>query len=197
MGLGTSTGWDLLDTARTALHAVTLGVTAEDARPTPCQEWNVTQVLQHAAGDQLAWAAVISGGEPPAENPFAPSGQLHDSPLTVVDSALNASAAAWAAVSPDAKEVTTPLPQGPMAPALAAAACALDAAIHAWDIAVATGQDSPLTAAMAEQLMTAAQQIVEPLRGFAYAAPLAPDSGDEATALLRYLGRRPDWKAPA
>jgi CO/xanthine dehydrogenase FAD-binding subunit len=81
-----------------------------------------------------------------------------------------------------------------MAPALAAAACALDAAVHAWDVAVAIGQPSPLTAALAEQLMPAARATAEPLRGFAYAPALpARPSDDAAAALLRYLGRNPHW----
>lgn len=59
---------------------------------------------------------------------------------------------------------------------------------------MATGQRSPLTAELAEQLMPAAQVTVEPLRGFAYAAALAPRPGDDPdAALLRYLGRHPGW----
>lgn len=78
---------------------------------------------------------------------------------------------------------------------LAAAACALDAAIHAWDLGVATGQPSPLTAALATPLHAAASQVVEPLRGFAYAPALDPLPGDdEIVGLLRYLGRQPSWK---
>jgi Mycothiol maleylpyruvate isomerase N-terminal domain len=120
MTVSSTTGWDVLDRAHEALRAAVAGVSAQawDA-PTPCEQWNVTQVLQHAAGDQLAWAAPVSGGPGPAENPFTPSGKLADAPLTVVDEAL---------------------------------------------------------------------------RGFAYAPPLDPEPGDdEITALLRYLGRSPDW----
>jgi len=82
------------------------------------------------------------------------------------------------------------------APALlGVGACALDAAVHAWDIAVATGQPSPLAAELARQLMPVTTSLVEPLRAFgAYAAALDPQDGDdEVTALLRYLGRQPDW----
>jgi len=35
--------------------------------PTPCSEWTVSQVFQHATGDQLAWAAAIGVGTGPAE----------------------------------------------------------------------------------------------------------------------------------
>jgi uncharacterized protein (TIGR03086 family) len=193
----TPTGWDLLDTARATLRDVAAGLADDDPRPTPCAEWTVTQVLQHAAGDQLAWASSITGAAPPADNPFAPSGHLGASPAAVVDEAIEASAGAWAAAPADAEQVPTPLPQGPMAPELAAAARGLDAAVHAWDIAAATGRGSPLSPDLARQLTPAARQIVEPLRGFAYAAPLDPVPGDdEAAALLRYLGRDPDWAAP-
>ena len=77
---------------------------------------------------------------------------------------------------------------------VAAGACALDAAIHAWDIAVATGSPSPLDDALAAELLPTARSIVEPLRGFAYAAALpAQDCDGAAEALLRYLGRNPRW----
>ena len=105
--------------------------------------------------------------------------------------------AAWAGVDPAAETVPTPLPPVPaMTPVLAAAACALDAAIHAWDVAVATGQPSPLTDPLATQLDAAAHITAEPLRGFAYAAALPAQPGDDpAAALLRYLGRDPAWSA--
>ena len=32
--------------------------------PTPCDQWNVTQVLQHAAGDQRAYGAYAAALEP-------------------------------------------------------------------------------------------------------------------------------------
>ncbi len=80
---------------------------------------------------------------------------------------------------------------------MAAGAAALDAAIHGWDIAVATGQGSPLTPALARTLRPIAEAIVEPLRQYgAYAAviEIPAGAGDDA-ALLAYLGRRPDWAA--
>ena len=192
----TRTGWDVLDQARARLRAAVAGVPADGwQRPTPCTEWTVAQVLQHAALDQGAWAAVISGTQPSGENPFAPSGELGTEPLTYVEAALDASAPAWAVVSADAGPVPTPLPSGPMPPADAAGAAALDAAIHAWDIAMATGQGSPLTRDLARALTPVAKSIVEPLRQYGvYAAALEPSAGaDDAAALLCYLGRSPAW----
>jgi phosphoglycolate phosphatase-like HAD superfamily hydrolase len=98
-------------------------------------------------------------------------------------------------VDPANEAAPTPFPPVPQLPAqLAAAACALDAAVHAWDIAVATGQPSPLTAELAEQLLPAAHATADSLRGFAYAAALPEQPGNDAVAALsRYLGRDPNW----
>jgi hypothetical protein len=57
-----------------------------------------------------------------------------------------------------------------MAAGDAAAAAALDAAVHAWDVAAAAGLPSPLTARLAAALTPVAR-----------------------AALLRYLGRSPEW----
>ncbi|MET9344107.1 TIGR03086 family metal-binding protein [Nonomuraea sp. NPDC003804] len=188
----------ILTEAHEALRTVIRNVPADGWElPTPCAEWNVTQVLQHAAGDQLGYAAFITGGPLPEENPFAPSGRLAGSAEEVAEQAMKASADAWATVSPDAQEVPVPVPPNTMTYTLGIGACALDAAVHAWDIATATGQPSPLTPAMARELLPIAQQHVEPPRQYGfYAAALSPEDGDDDVAvLLRYLGRDPHWSA--
>lgn len=189
----TVSSWAVLDQAHHALRTAAAGVPDDGwGRPTPCELWNVAQVLRHAAGDQLAYVATITGSGGPAENPFEPAGDPPADPQAMLEAALGDSARAFATVPPDARAVPVPLPQGPLPADTAAGAAALDAAVHAWDIAVATGQPSPLSAELAGQLEPAARAIVEPLRGFAYAPALEPQPGDEAdAALLRYLGRDP------
>ena len=94
----------------------------------------------------------------------------------------------------DEAEVPVPLPPFKLSASSAVAAAALDAAVHAWDIAVATGQPSPLTPALAQALRPIANLLVDPLRGFAYSAAIAPEAdADDATSLLNFLGRRADW----
>jgi len=193
-----NTEWAVLTEAHEALRTAVRGVTAKGwSRPTPCAEWNVTQVLQHASGDQLGFAALITGGPTPTEDPFAPSGKVDGSPVDIAEAAMKASAEAWSTVGHDVQEVAVPVPPGTLTAEMGVGACALDAAVHAWDIAVATGQPSPLTAALARELMPVATSIVEPLRMYgAYAPSIAAEDGDdEVAALLRYLGRRPDWAA--
>ncbi len=110
----------------------------------------------------------------------------------MLEAALDGSARAFATVAPDTQAVPVPLPQGSLPARIAVGAAALDAAVHAWDIAAATGQASPLSPELAEWLTPVAQAIAEPLRGFAYAPALNPRPGDDAAAaLLRYLGRDP------
>jgi uncharacterized protein (TIGR03086 family) len=183
----------LLTDAHDALRVAVGGVgDGQWDLPTPCAKWTVTQVLQHAAGDQIGYAAAITGGPWPAEDPFAPSGLLDREPRVLLDEALGVSAAAWATVDREAPEVATPLPQGAMPAWLAAGACALDAAVHAWDIAIATGGRSPLTPTTARSLLTVATRIVEPLRAYgAYGPALDAPAGDDVAALVAYLGRRP------
>ncbi|MBL7260118.1 TIGR03086 family metal-binding protein [Paractinoplanes lichenicola] len=188
----------VLSTSLQVLREVAGRVTKDQLdNPTPCAEWTVTQVLFHAAGDQLGWASMVADSPLPTWDPFAPPATLDGEVADLIEPALRAATAAWDSVEPGAESVRTPLPPFPtMAPELAAGACALDAAVHAWDIAVATGRPSPLTAALAEQLLPAAHATVEPLRGFAYASAEADLPDDDAAArLLRYLGRDPFWNA--
>jgi uncharacterized protein (TIGR03086 family) len=186
----------VLTTALDLLRSAATGVAADRLDdPTPCAQWTVAQVLHHAAGDQQAWAAIVGSGSMPSYDPFAPPRRLDSGVGEVVQAAVEEATEAWAGVDPAATSVPTPLPPVPvMEPALAAAACALDAAVHAWDVTVATGQPSPLTAQLAGQLLPAAHATAEPLRGFAYGPALPAQPGDDAVAtLLRYLGRDPGW----
>ncbi|MFI6732136.1 TIGR03086 family metal-binding protein [Nonomuraea sp. NPDC050451] len=192
----TVSGWDILDGSHEALRRVVGAVPAGAWHlPTPCAAWNVTQVLQHAVGDQIGFAAALTGEPGPAFNPFEPSGELEADPAAFTEEALARSARAWAGVDRTAAEVPTPVPPHKMSPWSGSTACALDAAVHAWDIAAATGQASPLTPDLARPLLEVAMEIVEPLRAWgAYAPALGSEPGDDdVAALLRYLGRDPRW----
>ncbi|MGW2422781.1 hypothetical protein ACWC0C_26590 [Streptomyces sp. NPDC001709] len=92
-----------------------------------------------------------------------------------------------------------PTPLGPLPLPQAAGAAALDAAVHAWDIAVATGQNGPLTTALAAGLRPTADQLVPGLRAYGVFAPALASGGpsDDAAALLAFLGRDPEWAPPA
>lgn len=196
-GMNKTSGWTVLDTAHDMLRTAVHGLSDRDlGRPTPCSRWDVAQVVQHAAGDQLAFAAAITGEPGPGYDPFQPSGTLDGTPMDLLEPSLTACAAAWATVGRDAAAVPVPVPPGSLTPDTGAGAAALDAAVHAWDIAVATGRPSPLTPEISRTLLGVAREIVEPLRQYgAYAAALPHTGQDDVAALLRHLGREPGWTA--
>ncbi|RDI59046.1 TIGR03086 family metal-binding protein [Nocardia pseudobrasiliensis] len=185
---------EVLIASHRALVDVVSGIGGDQWQlPTPCAEWNVTQVIQHAAGDQRAYARALGVGTGPDYDPFAPSGAIEGTAATLVATAVDEVAAAWGRVGEDVATVPTPLPHGELPTPVAAVMCGLDAAVHAWDIAVATGQRSPLTEELAEAFLAAATGLVEPLRQWgAFAAVVDGTAEDTAVdRLLRYLGRNP------
>ncbi|MER6563565.1 TIGR03086 family metal-binding protein [Streptomyces sp. NPDC001027] len=161
--------------------------------PTPCAGWTARQVLNHARIDQQGYGLALTGGRPDSD-PFHPADALDGDPAAELDKVLVMVAEAYAALPADTEEAPTPL--GPLPLRIAVGAAAMDAAVHAWDIAVATGQDRPLPVAAAEGIRPAADRLVNHLRDayqvFAPAREPAADH-DPAQALLAFLGRDPHW----
>ncbi|GAB1819607.1 TIGR03086 family metal-binding protein [Herbidospora sp. RD11066] len=185
---------EVLSGSYKALEHTVAGIRDDQwSNATPCSDWNVTQVIQHAAADQLAYAKLLGIGNGPAYDPFTPSGAIESATAAeLVRDAIEQTAAAWATVPDGTETVPTPLPHGDLPTPIAAVMAALDAAVHAWDIAIATGQPSPLDDELAGHLLTAAREIVEPLRQWgAYAAVVEGPEGPATDDLLRYLGRVP------
>ena len=167
------------------------------AAPTPCTEWTVRQVLNHARIDQQAYGLVLTGDRPDSD-PFHPADTLAGDPAAELDKVLRMVADAYAHLPADAEQVPTPL--GPLPLPIAAATAAMDAAVHAWDIAAATGQNRPLEPALAEGIWPAADRLVDQLRdSYRVFAPALEvrDEYDRAEALLAFLGRDPHWTPAA
>ncbi|OQR63919.1 TIGR03086 family protein [Streptomyces maremycinicus] len=164
---------------------------------TPCDGWTVRQVLNHARIDQQGYGLALTGGRPDSD-PFHPADALDGDPAAELAKVLDAVAGAYAGLPADTAEVPTPL--GPLPLSLALGAAAMDAAVHAWDIAVATGQDRPLPAGTAAGIAPAAEHLVDHLRdAYQVFAPAreTPDAHDRSATLLAFLGRDPHWSPPA
>jgi hypothetical protein len=57
-----SSGGDVLDASHEALRTAVPAVPADGRHlPTPCAAWSVAQVFQHAVGDQIGYAAALTG----------------------------------------------------------------------------------------------------------------------------------------
>ncbi|MFF3446003.1 TIGR03086 family metal-binding protein [Streptomyces sp. NPDC002667] len=188
-------GIELLRLSHDRLRAVVAGV-PENAwsAPTPCGEWTAAQVLNHARLDQQAYGAAVTGTGWPESDAFHPDAALEAGVTAELDKVLAQVADVYAGLPADAAEVATPL--GPLPFGVAAAAAAMDAGVHAWDIAVATGQASPLDDELAGGIRLAADRLADHLRDafgvFAPAREVPPGAG-RAEALLAFLGRDPHW----
>jgi uncharacterized protein (TIGR03086 family) len=193
-------GFKLLADAHEYLLTAVRGVPEEVwGAATPCSEWTVRQVFNHAWLDQQALTMQITGHIPEGD-PFQPADALHtdgQDAAVRLEAVLGTAAKAWES-GRQAESVLTPM--GPMPAQAGAAVAALDAAIHAWDIARATGQDLPLTDGLAERLESPAGQVVDFVRdSFGKYAPVVaiPAEARRADKLLAFTGRDPYWSAAA
>lgn len=170
-------------------RAIVAGTTADqyDA-PTPCSEWNVRELLNHTIGVVHGLASAAAGEAAPEGD--APDFTADDT-VAAFDQATARSLAAWRADG----VLDSMLQVGPIEmPAQAAIGInMLDTLTHAWDLAVATGQDRSLDPELAEAALGAAQMTISDEIRPGRFGPAVPIS-DDAPAhdrLAAFLGRTP------
>jgi uncharacterized protein (TIGR03086 family) len=172
------------DTPREALDA-----------PTPCDGWDVRTLLAHLVGVHRRIAHVGRGGLF-SEVPTAPT-------VTDGEHAAEIAAAradvdrAWGLDGGDDavldRELT--VPWGTMAGRFVGFGYVQELAVHAWDLAAATGRTALLDDALAAAVEDTAHRVLpaEPRGGhvpFGPPVPVAPDA-DATTRLVAWLGRDP------
>jgi uncharacterized protein (TIGR03086 family) len=167
------------------------------SEPTPCTEWDVRTLLNHL----ILWTSYSlerrAHGESVApdmmERDFAAEPDFAAGYRAQLDRAL----AAWAAPAVWDQELNV-MGSATKASDVAALIVA-EMVLHAWDLAVATGQPYTVDDAAADAALAAVEANAELFRqykGFAEPVPVAAD----ASALERTLaasGRDPRWTAPA
>ena len=158
--------------------------------PTPCTEWNVRQVTNHLIGENL-WARELFQGKTIAE-----VGSALDGDLTGNDPAAafreSVTAASDAVTPPGAMEAVCHLSFGDHSGADYANQLFMDALIHGWDIATATGQDTRLQPDLVQACMPVAEEMTRRFRSagvFGDDLPVKPGANPQ-TRLLATLGRR-------
>ncbi|MBK5331909.1 MAG: TIGR03086 family protein [Ilumatobacteraceae bacterium] len=150
--------------------------------PTPCDEWNVRQLLEHMIGGNRRIA-----GDPPADGEDLIGDDL---------SGAYAAAAAEAAATfeaPGGLDRTFKLSFGEVPGQLAVVARATDQLAHSWDLAKATGMSTDLSPAMyATGLEVLQQRFAKFGRNPAtYADEQQPDVGASAAdRFAAFAGRR-------
>jgi uncharacterized protein (TIGR03086 family) len=174
-----------LDKSFNHTHSVLLNVSPEHyALPTPCSEWTVQELLNHAIGvvEGLGCAAAGTAAEP-----FV----LGEDPAGQFRAAADATLAAWA--TPGVMERIINGGAGPMPGSVLAGINLLDTTTHAWDLAVALGRPASLPDDVAEVALENARTIVsDEIRPGRFAPAVAPGPDAGATErLVCFLGRRP------
>jgi uncharacterized protein (TIGR03086 family) len=160
--------------------------------PTPCAEWNVRQVINHASASASVLAQVLAGEEVPA-SAFDPKTMDEHGIGSAVGTSLKLAADRFLmeAASPGAFERTCQMPMGVVPGMVVANIALLDVVVHGWDLATATGADATIPSAVADAVYGFAQQMVGPdQRGTLFSDPIdVADSADATTRLVRFLGR--------
>jgi uncharacterized protein (TIGR03086 family) len=160
------------------------------AAPSPCAEWTARDVAGHLIGGQHMIRALAGGMEPPEIN-TAPGRFAGTDPVEGWRSARKECAAA---LTPHA--LRRPIPYGelgdvPLCDFLGG--YILEALIHAWDLARATGAPVRLDPDLVHHAFATARVVATPLRRAGLLAPArpVPPRADELTRLLAFLGREP------
>ena len=178
----------------TTLAALVRGVGDDQLDdPTPSPGRSVGDLLDHIGGLALAFTATARKEDPPGGgNPSADASALPDDWRAVIPERLATLAEAWR--DPAAYEGVTQA--GPIEmPADQAALVALDeVTVHAWDLAVATGQPYDADPAAVEACRAFVSAFDAPRDGSLFGPSVAvPDGASALHRLLGATGRDPLW----
>jgi uncharacterized protein (TIGR03086 family) len=159
-------------------------------RATPCDGWDVTDLLSHVVRNHLFLAPLLAG-RPPKEIKAELSGDvLGDDWCGAWEAASRSALAAFEA--PGALEQPIRLAMGTMPGASAVEVLTSDVLIHTWDLARATGTDERLPPALVRSCFERAKPLDQLLRatGMFGSALTAPDGADEQKSMLAFFGRQ-------
>lgn len=127
--------------------------------PTPCSEFDVATLTNHLTG-AVARTGSIGHGVPVTGQLEVDASEPEEGWSTAFEAARAEALEAWEDDALLAKEFT--LPWATMPGADIVTMYAMEATLHSWDLAVATGQEDLLDDEVAERLLPAAQQWLPP-----------------------------------
>jgi uncharacterized protein (TIGR03086 family) len=185
---------DSIDAHDRALDAATAIIANIDRDqldlPTPCDDFDVRALLGHLVAGNRRFLAVAHG-EPAISVPLDVDA-ADDQWLVAYRDSAAAVAAAWHDQA--LLEEPAVLPFGEVPGAVALGIHTVEAIVHGWDLAIATGQPATIEPELCEVAWHNAQLVDDNLRGpgraFGAAVPV-PDSATPTERLVAWLGRRP------
>lgn len=162
-------------------------------RPTPCEEWNVRDLLNHLTAEHL-WAPHLLRGETIQQVGDRYDGDvLGEDPMGSWRRAIAGSVLAWGQA--EEREIATSA--GTSTTREYAQQMLLDLTVHAWDLARAVDVRPHLVpdaveAALAYEKPRVASGGVAGI----FEPPLQSDSPSRVDQLVALLGRDPGWQPP-
>jgi len=176
---------DALDHTFQHAHGVISNVRPDQyGDKTPCEEWTVRDVLEHAIA-VVAGLGAVASGTPGSQFELGPD------PAAQFDQVAASTLAAWRA--PGVLDQLLNFGPGPMPGRVVAGINLLDTATHTWDIATATGQPAQLPDDVATAALEVSRETISPeIRAGRFGSELsAPDGAGPTEQLVAFLGRRP------
>jgi uncharacterized protein (TIGR03086 family) len=162
-------------------------------RPTPCDAWDVRDLLNHMVAENL-WVPELLAGQTIADVGDRFEGDmLGAEPRAAWDESIEAALAAFE--EDGALDRTVQVSGGEMPAARYAIQRAVDLVIHAWDLARGIDADDALDPALVEWCWAESKATAEQIRAagvFGEPVPVAEEA-DLQTRLLGLYGRRRDW----
>jgi uncharacterized protein (TIGR03086 family) len=159
-------------------------------RPTPCREWDLRMLLRHAS-ESLAALGEGLGAGCLALDPGAEDADLAADPARVFRDRASQLRDAW--TTPAHQRQIIEIAGCPLSASVMAAAAALEAAVHGWDISRACGQYQPIPRGLAAGLLAIAPALVPGTgRHPLFAAPVTvAATATPSDRLAAFLGRTP------
>jgi uncharacterized protein (TIGR03086 family) len=186
---------ELLTRAFAATGSSLEHVTREQfALPTPCDDWQVRDLIEHIVGAAHFFADVAELGHSPEEQEW-PAESDGDFAAAFGQYARRAVAAFSA---PGAMERAVVLPSGPTTGARAVDVATGEMCVHGWDLAKATGHTPAADEGVAEGLLTSEWMALCAQVRDSDTPPFAPEVQvsrelPASDRLAGFLGRDPGW----
>jgi uncharacterized protein (TIGR03086 family) len=183
-------GVTALDRSYDHLTRLMANLSAEQlVAPCPCSEWDVRAMLNHTLG--AAWMfTLVNQGQ--AVGPEDAGDVLGDDPAKAAGETAEANVGSWR--GPDALEGERTYPFGTFPASAALMVNVGEIALHAWDLARATGQDETIDPEVVSAIDDFYRAIpLDAYRAYGAFGPevSVPDAASAQDRLLAYTGRRP------
>lgn len=174
-----------------ATRDVVVGISDDQwDQSTPCEEWNVRELVNHIVSGHL-WASELAAGKTIEEvGDRFDDDVVGDDPLGAYERAGKLTADVFNA--PGALDAPCAVSYGPVPGEIYCGHRFIDTLIHGWDLAKATGQPTDLD----PELVQGAIEVVEPQKALLQESGMfagdvdAPADADPQAMLLSWLGRQ-------